>query len=42
MFCHTVQSAPDVADVLDRVLPLAAPLGMHCPVCEAELEAALI
>ena len=41
-FCHTVQAAPDVAEVVDRVLPLAAPLGVHCPVCEAELEAALI
>ncbi len=41
-FCQTVQSAPDVEDVVDRVLPLAALLGVHCPVCEAELEAALI
>ncbi len=41
-FCHTVQSAPDVTEVVDRVLPLAERLGVQCPVCEAELEAALI
>ena len=41
-FCHTVQSAPDVTEVVDRVLPLEAPLGVHCPVCDAELEASLV
>ncbi len=41
-FCHTVQSAPDVTEVVDRVLPLAAPLGVQCPVCDAELQASLI
>lgn len=41
-FCHTVQSAPDVSEVVDRVQPLAAPLGVQCPVCEAELVASLV
>jgi Zn-finger nucleic acid-binding protein len=41
-FCHTVQSAPDVSETVDRVLPLRAPLGVHCPVCDAELEASLV
>ncbi len=40
--CHTVQVAPDVSQEVDRVLPLAVPLGVQCPVCDAELEASLI
>lgn len=40
--CHTVQTVPDVSDVVDRVLPLEAPLGVQCPVCDAELEASLV
>ena len=41
-FCHTVQAATDVAEVVDRVLRLEDQLGVHCPVCDAELESALI
>lgn len=41
-FCHTVQAPPDTSDVIDRVQCLSTPLGVHCPVCDDELEAALI
>jgi len=41
-FCHTVQAATDVTAVTDRVLHLKAPQGVHCPVCDAEFESALI
>ena len=41
-FCHTVQAATDVTEVVDRVLRLEAPVGVHCPVCDTEFETALI
>ena len=41
-FCRTVQATPDVTEVADRVLSLEAPVGVHCPVCDHELETALI
>ena len=41
-FCQTVQTATDVSEVVDRVLSLESPLGVHCPVCDAEFETALI
>ena len=41
-FCHTVQAATDVSEEVDRVLRLEDPVGVHCPVCDAEFETALI